>query len=166
MDLKGIPMSFWHSASFALIAFTIGFLFISYKSGELTIKFNQLEVRTSDTVALEKTLENQKESIIKQKEIIDKRETKVAELEVLLKERLKELNKVKVELAQLHQEMDSAAAKAITSKIEAINENQDFDLNVNKTQKTLDSLQTQQQQQQDIYKQQQQMFQQQQQRKY
>jgi len=126
MDLESIPKSFWHSASFALIAFTIGFLFISYKSGELTVKFNQLEVRTTDTVALETTLKNQTDSIKKQKEIIDNRETKVKELEVLLKERLEELNTVKSELAKLQQGHDSAVVEAITSKIKALNENKDF----------------------------------------
>lgn len=52
MNLEAISKSFWHSASFALIAFTIGFLFISYKSGELTVKFNQLEVRNIFTPIL------------------------------------------------------------------------------------------------------------------
>lgn len=165
MELKEIPKSFWHSASFALIAFTLGFLFISYKSGELTIKFNQLEIRTSDTVAMEDALEKQSISINEQKQVIDQRESTVKELEQLLQKRLRELNEVKRELAKLQRDGRTKTTQSIASKIEAINKNEDFNSGVKRTKNNLTSLQVQQQLFQKDYKQQQQIFQTQQQQK-
>lgn len=162
MNIEAIPKSFWHSASFALIAFTIGFLFISYKSGELTVKFKELEVRTSGTIVLEESLKKQKESIKAQQEIILSKESEINELNKILQQRIEELNTVKEKLAKLEEENESSAIRELTSKIGAIKENQDFDLKIQERQQNLESLSRDQIQQQQVYQQQQEIFQQQQ----
>lgn len=162
MNIEAIPKSFWHSASFALIAFTIGFLFISYKSGELTVKFKELEVRTNGTIVLEESLKKQKESIMAQQEIILSKENEITELNKILQQRIEELNTVKEKLAKLEEENESSAIRELTSKIGAIKENQDFDLMIQERQQNLESLSRDQIQQQQVYQQQQEIFQQQQ----
>lgn len=162
MNIEAIPKSFWHSASFALIAFTIAFLFISYKSGELTVKFKELEVRTNGTIVLEESLKKQKESIMAQQEIILSKENEITELNKILQQRIEELNTVKEKLAKLEEENESSAIRELTSKIGAIKENQDFDLMIQERQQNLESLSRDQIQQQQVYQQQQEIFQQQQ----
>ena len=170
MELNGIPRTFWHAASFSLIAFTVGFLFISYKSGELTIKFNQLEVRTTDTIALEQTLQKQKDSIETQKATIDNREEKVKQLEILLGKKIEELNQVKSELAELQKSQNWEVAKGTELKILELTDDKSFQESIAATREDLSSLKNQQEQQQQFYQQQQQIFneqqQQQQQRSY
>lgn len=162
MNIEAIPKSFWHSASFALIAFTIGFLFISYKSGELTVKFKELEVRTSETIVLEESLKKQKESIMAQQEIILSKESEITELNKIPQQRIEELNTVKEKLAKLEEENESSAIRELASNIGAIKENQDFDLMIQERQQNLESLSRDQVQQQQVYQQQKEIFQQQQ----
>lgn len=167
MNLEGIPKSFWHSASFTLVAFTIGFLFISYKYGDLTIKFKELEVRTTNTTSLEESLSTQELILQTRNETIKAREKEINDLTVILENKAGELEKVKNELANLQAENNSEATKAVISKLNDIYKDGEFEDNYKSKKEALVTLQKKQQQQvesynnqRDIYKMQQQQQQQ------
>jgi tRNA-dihydrouridine synthase len=47
MNTDNIPKSFWHSLSASVLIFTIGFTWISYQSGNLTLKYKDFEIITA-----------------------------------------------------------------------------------------------------------------------
>lgn len=47
MITDNIPKSFWHSLSASVLIFTVGFTWITYKSGNLTLKYKDFEVITA-----------------------------------------------------------------------------------------------------------------------
>jgi|GEM_PF-4205844 len=144
MDLEGIPKSFWHAASFALVAFTVGFLFISYKYGDLTVKFNELEVRTTNTFALEDSLSKQEESIRQQEKIIAEREKEVGELKLLLDQRVQELEEVKQELASLQDNQALGASSEVVSRLRRVSADDSLAKAYQSKQATLESLKKEQ----------------------
>lgn len=151
MDLEGIPKTFWHAASFALVAFTIGFLFISYKYGDLTVKFNDLEVRTSNTVVLESSLKKQEESVRAQAEIIAQREQEVKDLKALLDKRIKELDEVKQELAGLQNDDAFSLESPLTEKLRRVSIDDSLAKAFQSKTENLESLQQKQDIQKQVY---------------
>lgn len=151
MDFEGIPKSFWNAASFALISFTIGFLFISYKYGDLTVKFNELEVRTTNTIALEDSLQKQEESIRAQQKIIAEREKEVSELKALLDARAKELEEVKQELAALHQDQVLPRTAEVVTKLKRVSDDDSLKKAFDSSRLTLETLEKEQALQQKVY---------------
>ena len=47
MNLDGIPKTFWHSLSLSVLILTGGFVYVSVKSGNLVVKYADLEFKTS-----------------------------------------------------------------------------------------------------------------------
>jgi len=154
MNLEAVPKSFWHSASFALLAFTIGFLFISYKYGDLTVKFNELEIRATNTNALEQSLSKQEASLLEQGKIIKEREKEIDELAFLLDKKAKELEEVKKELASFQTTDNSEKAKSVLSKLERASKDDGFTASFRAKKEILDELKNQQKKQIEHYDQQ------------
>jgi predicted RNase H-like nuclease (RuvC/YqgF family) len=155
MNLEAIPKSFWNAASIALLAFTIGFLFISYKYGDLTVKFSELEIRATNASALESSLTAQEQSLKEQEKIITARENQIEDLTTLLDEKVKELGEVKKELAALQADANSEDAHSILKKVaEKLSKDHDFAQQIETKKSTLDALKLQQLRQEDRYAQQ------------
>jgi hypothetical protein len=47
MTTDNIPKSFWHSISASVLIFTIGFTWVGYKAGNLTVKYKDFEMVTA-----------------------------------------------------------------------------------------------------------------------
>lgn len=144
MNLQGIPRSFWHSVSFALVTFTIGFMFISYSYGDLTVKFNELEIRTSNATSLEESLNAQALILQTRDETIAEREKEIDELSTMLDKKASELEEVRTELASLQNEIDSNRARDVISKIDNIYKDKKFEERFHAKKEALESLQDKQ----------------------
>ena len=92
--MNTIPRSFWHAASFSLITFTIGFLFISYLAGSIKLKYKDLELSTQRAIEFSDTVKDK--SLL-----VARREQKISELETLLGGRTNELKTVSSNLSKL-----------------------------------------------------------------
>ena len=92
--MNTIPRSFWHAASFSLITFTIGFLFISYLAGSIKLKYKDLELSTQRAIEFSDTVKDK--SVL-----VAQREQKISELEALLEGRTNELKRVSSNLIKL-----------------------------------------------------------------
>lgn len=131
MDINQIPKSFWHAASVSLLALTFGFIFISYKFGDLQVKFMDLEMRSTTVIALEQTLEEQRKNIEKQEAVIASRAEEVHDLNVLLEQKLKEIDRLKDQVASLQTAGGSAEhTREVAQQLEQISNDDEFDKKV------------------------------------
>lgn len=98
MEITGVPKSFWHASSFCIVTLTISFMVFSFKSGELNIKFNQLEIKASQTLALQQTVERQKQNLENQRTLIEERSKILSDVEDKISAKINELKKIEEDL--------------------------------------------------------------------
>ena len=150
MNIDSIPKSFWHAASFAIVTLTVGFLYISFMYGDLSIKFDKLELRTQNTIALE-------DSIKMQEETLKQREKEIEELRALLDKRAAELTKLKEQIANLTPtesaglRIGSPLREEALSSIDRLALGDEFEERYREKQQTLSSLKDKQDQFQQVY---------------
>jgi len=51
MDISYIPKSFWHALSFCMIIATLGFLYIAYVSGSVSIEIANAKIELSSAIS-------------------------------------------------------------------------------------------------------------------
>ena len=117
--MNTIPRSFWHAASFSLITFTIGFLFISYLAGSIKLKYKDLELSTQRAIEFSDTVKDK--SVL-----VAQRERKISELEALLEGRTNELKRVSSNLTKLRSNASVQEYKNAAEKIQRFVGDQKF----------------------------------------
>lgn len=137
--MDSIPKSFWHAASFALIAFTFGFLYISLQAGSLTVRYKELEISTQSVNAF-------RDSLNRKEQVIDQREKKVAELEELLNNRTAEISGVGLKLSGLTLSPDPEVEfLPITKEIASFVSDPEFESRLSSQKNLLENIKQQQQ---------------------
>ncbi|ANQ16850.1 MULTISPECIES: hypothetical protein [Vibrio] len=111
MEITGVPKSFWHASSFCIVALTISFIVFSFKSGELNIKFNQLEIKATQTLALQQTIERQKQNLDSQRKLIEERSKILSDVEGQISTKISELKKLEEELTSVKDDIDAGRLK-------------------------------------------------------
>ncbi len=115
MNLESIPKTFWHSLSLSVVILSVGFVGVALLTGNLTIKYQGLELASrSDELGA---------ALAEQQRNLEEKSARLDAQEKALAERLVEFEKAQASLAQLRDQLAKAppagASRELAEQIKA-----------------------------------------------